>query len=266
MGVQPLGFGVPMSLLSRLFEKLVLDATGFVQLRHAYNAGGAYYCFNAAMTHVACFVAAALYSAYPNGITHDSESYSAASGNYMAANATSGTANATATVPANGTAAGYAGASSTKIDDVTLFATIGTLSTVWIIAFAGLLLTMKREYVGTFVSLQTGCALSRSYFLDHDGDNARRTEIFYCNQWHWRSIRDLVRQWVLGAYATWLQLSPAWLTDALRALIPDDFMPAPVVQQLDARAPGGRRRTLANMGALQRMSLAFAGAEDTADS
>ena len=82
----------------------------------------------------------------------------------------------------------------------------------------------------------------------------------------WRSIRDLVRQWVLGAYAIWLQLSPAWLNDALRALIPDDYLPAPVVQQLDAQAPGGRRRSIANMGALQRVSLAFAGAEDASES
>jgi hypothetical protein len=80
----------------------------------------------------------------------------------------------------------------------------------------------------------------------------------------WQSIRELVRQWALGAYATWAQLSPAWLTDALRALIPDDFMPAPVVQQLDAQAPGGRRRTLANMGTLRPMSLAVS--EDVSES
>ena len=64
------------------------------------------------------------------------------------------------------------------------------------------------------------------------------------------------------AYATWLLLSPAWLNDALRALIPDDFMPAPAVQQLDAQAPGGRRHTVENMGTLRRVSLALTGAEE----
>ena len=98
---------------------------------------------------------------------------------------------------------------------------------------------MKRKYPGTFVPLQTGCAYSRSHFLDHPGDDARRILIFSTNQWHWRSIRDLVRQWVLGAYTVWLMLSPAWLNNRLRALIPDDFLPAPVVQQLNAQAPGG---------------------------
>jgi hypothetical protein len=36
-------------------------------------------------------------------------------------------------------------------------------------------------------------------------------------------------------------VDPAWLTDALRALVPDDFMLAPVVQQLDASARRGGR-------------------------
>jgi hypothetical protein len=39
---------------------------------------------------------------------------------------------------------------------------VGTLSAVWPIAFVGSLLTMKREYVGTFMSLQTGCDYSQS--------------------------------------------------------------------------------------------------------
>ncbi len=247
-------------MLFRCLEKAFLDSTGWVQLRHACNAGGAYYCFNALSMHISCFVAAALYSAYSTGIPVDHASFRAAGENDT--RATNITATGTGTFPANGTVAGHAG----KIDNFTLFLTIGTLSAVWIIAFAGLLLTMKREYVGTLVSQQTGHAFARSHFLDHPGDDARRILIFYCNQWQWRSIRELVRQWVLGVHTTWVLLRPAWLTDALRAVIPDDFMPAPVVQQLDAQAPGGRRPSIANMGALRRISLAFAGAEDTAQS
>jgi hypothetical protein len=250
-----------MSLLARVVEKAVLDSTGLVYFRQPNFAGGLYYCLNAVMTHLACFVAAVLYSAYSTGTAPDRESYSAAGGNYTGANAT----NTAFPFPTNGTATDYAGTNASKIDNFTLFAAILTLSAVWTIAFVSLLLTMKRQYVGTFVSLQTGYAFSQSHFLDHDGDDARRTNIFFMNERQWRSIRELVRQWALGAYATWLQLSPAWLNDALRALIPDDFMPAPVVQQLDAAAPGGRRLTLQSMGALRRVSLAL-GAEDTSES
>ncbi len=243
----------------------MLDSTAFVHMRHPLHAGGLYYCFNAMMTHVACFVAAALYSTHYTGTALDNESHSATGNNYTA-NTT--VANASGVLPANGTAADYAGARSNKIDDFTLFATIVTLSAVWAVAAIGLLLTMNREYIGTFVSLQTGCAFSRAHFLDHVGDDARRINIFLSNEPQWRSIRDLVRQWVLGAYATWVALSPAWLSNAVRAMIPDDFIPSPVapVQQEDAQAPGGQRRSLAHMGALRRVSLAFGGAEVTADS
>ncbi len=67
--------------------------------------------------------------------------------------------------------------------------------------------------------------------------------------------------------ATWLTLGPAWLSNAVRAMIPDDFIPSPVapVQQEDAQAPGGPRRSLAHMGALRRVSLAVDCAEVTAD-
>ncbi len=229
-----------------------------MQLRNPVDAGGCYYSVNAVMTHVACFVSAVLYSAYSTGVTPATGSYSADNAGANSTNANG--ANATATLAANGTVAdNYDRAHSTKIiDDITLFVTVATLSSVWVFAFVCLLLTMKREYRGTFVSVQTGCAYARGFFTGNMGDDTGRITIFFFNQRQWRSIRELVRQWVLGAYATWLQLSPAWLTDGLRRLIPDDFMPALAVQQLDAQSPGGRRRTVENMSVLRRVSLTLA--------
>jgi hypothetical protein len=126
-----------------------------------------------------------------------------------------------------------------------------TLFAVWAIAVIGLSLTIKPAYRRTFWSAQTGCAHAQSYFLDND-DDATRIEIFGFNERQWRAIRARVRQWVLGMYATWQALKPAWLTDAFRALIPDDFVPAEaLLRQENARACG-RRSTLR-----QRMSLAL---------
>ena len=121
---------------------------------------------------------------------------------------------------------------------------------------------MKRKYLGTFVSLQTGCAYSRSHFLDHPGDDARRILIFSTNQWHWRSIRDLVRQWVLGAYTTWQMLSPAWLNNRLRALIshprrlPADTSGAAAECTSAGQGGGKRPTTWALCGGSRRRSLA----------
>jgi hypothetical protein len=145
-----------------------------------------------------------------------------------------------------------------KIDDPTLFTMVMALAASWLVAVVGLALTAKRQYLRTFVSLQTGYADAQAYFLDNEGDNARRTLIFFCNERQWRAIRARVRLWVLGMYAAWLALKPAWFTTDLRARIPDEFMPAQVVHDLDAQAPGGRRPTLKDMGLVRRMSHAVA--------
>jgi hypothetical protein len=143
-----------------------------------------------------------------------------------------------------------------KIGDLPLFATVGALAAVWLIAVVGLSLTIKREYLHTFVSLQTGYADTQNIFLDHQGNDARRVNIFFCNERHWQAIRDRVRQWLLSAYATWQALMPAFFTADLQARIPDDCMPAQAVQELNAQSPDGRRPTLPNMGLARRMSHA----------
>ncbi len=144
-----------------------------------------------------------------------------------------------------------------KIGDLPLFAAVGALAAVWLMAVVGLSLTIKPEYLHTFVSLQTGYADTRSIFLDHQGNDAKRVNIFFCNERHWQAIRDRVRQWVLSVYATWQALMPAFFTADLQARIPDDFMPAQVVQDLNAHSPDGQRPTLQNMGLVRRMSHAF---------
>ena len=143
-----------------------------------------------------------------------------------------------------------------KIGDLPLFATVGALAAVWLIAVVGLLLTIKREYLHTFVSLQTGYSFSQSYFLDNQGNDAKRVSIFFMNERHWQAIRDRVRQWVLSVYAAWQSAMPAFFTADLQARIPDDFMPAQAVQDLNAQSPAGRRPTVQNMGLLRRVSHA----------
>jgi hypothetical protein len=124
------------------------------------------------------------------------------------------------------------------------------------VAVLGLSLTIKRDYLHTVVSLQTGYAYTQSYFLDSQGDGARRVMIFFCNERHWQAIWDRVRQWVLSVYAAWQALMPAFFTTDLQARIPDDAMPAHAAQDLDTQAPGGRRPTVQSMGLVRRMSHA----------
>ena len=154
-----------------------------------------------------------------------------------------------------------------KIDDLTLFTMVMALAAAWLVAVVGLALTVERKYLRTFVSLQTGSAEALAFFLDNEGDDARRILIFFRNERQWRAIRARVRLWVLGMYAAWLALKPAWFTTDLRARIPDEFMPVQVVHDLNAQAPGGRRPTLKDMGFVRRLSHAIAvSADDSSNS
>jgi hypothetical protein len=143
-----------------------------------------------------------------------------------------------------------------KIGDLPLFATVGALAAVWLVAVVGLSLTIKPKYLHTFVSLQTGYSDTQSIFLDRQGDDAKRVEIFLRNERHWQAIRDRVRQWVLSVYAAWQALMPAFFTADLQARIPDAFMPAQALHDLNAQSPDGRRPTLQSMGLVRRVSHA----------
>ena len=143
-----------------------------------------------------------------------------------------------------------------KIGDLPLFMIVATLAVALLVAVLGLSFTIKREYLHTFISLQTGCAYAQSYFLDNEGNDARRIEIFFCNERQWQAIRNRVREWVLSMYAVWQALMPSWFTTDLQARIPDDMMPAQVVSDRNAQAPNGRRPTLQNMDFSRRLSQA----------
>ena len=84
-----------------------------------------------------------------------------------------------------------------KISGPFLYGTVGALVAVWLVAFCAFLLIIKREYVQTFVSLQSGSDYIIGYFRDND-DEARRIQIFYNNELLWESIRLAVRAWVRG--------------------------------------------------------------------
>jgi hypothetical protein len=153
-----------------------------------------------------------------------------------------------------------------KLPSDLVFAVLGVLVGVWAVSFAGFLLTIKREYVGTFLSLETGCAYAVRFFNEADGDDERRIKIFNFAEALWSEIRGDVKDWTLDNYERWKAEKPPWFTVGLIKRLPDDFMPAADVAALDARAPGGKRKSLANMGLHKRFrSSLLTPAEDAAD-
>jgi hypothetical protein len=238
-----------------------------VHFRHPSELGGAYFFFNALMSQASVLVSAFLYWRYyvstSAGIGRileplmNSTTDNSTVADRVLANFT-GTPFVDAPFSANPTSPG--GLDSSKIDGLALAASVGTLMVMWVLAVVSLSLTIKPEYRCTFYSTQAGYAYALSFFLDNEGDDAKRIGIFYFNERQWRAIRDRVKEWVLSMYATWEALKPVWFTDALKALIPDSFMPAEALRQENARVPGGRRETLANTSMRRRMTLTL-GAE-----
>ena len=208
---------------------------GLVQMRHPCELGGAYYLLNTIMNQLSVFVAAFIYWQYYMPPT--AEDILRAVVNATAANSSASNVSVANLInaPLAGiivSAASYTLANATrvgstagKIDLITLVASVGTLFAMWAFAALGVWLTMKPEYRRTFWSTQTGYAYTQSKFLGNEGNDAKRIEIFSMNERHWRAIRDRVMQWVLAMYATWQALKPIWFTDAVKAQIPDAFIP-----------------------------------------
>ena len=242
--------------------------SGLVHFRHPLELGGAYYLLNTIMNQLSVFVAAFIYWKYYNppaaaadilrAVLNATGTNSSAS-NLGLSNATGASIADTIVSAANYTLASAprVGSTAGKIDLITLVASVGMLFAVWAFAALGVWLTMKPEYRRTFWSTQTGNAYSQSIFLDNEGNDAKRIVIFGMNERHWRAIRDRVRQWVLAMYATWQALKPVWFTDAVKAQIPDAFIPTEALRRENARARSRRQ-------AVGRLSFAL-GAESDAD-
>jgi hypothetical protein len=240
--------------------------SGLVHFRHPLELGGAYYLLNTIMNQLSVFVAAFIYWTYYNPPTAAADILRAvlnatgtnsSASNISIANLTNASIADTIASTANYTLASAprVGSTAGKIDFVTLVASVGALFAMWAFAVLGVWLTMKPEYRRTFWSTQTGYAYTQSRFLGNEGSDAKRIGIFGMNERHWRAIRDRVRQWVLAMYATWQALQPVWFTDAVKAQIPDAFIPTEALRRENARA----RQTV---GAGRLRSLSFAlGAE-----
>ncbi len=249
----------------------VLGLAGLVHMRHPCELGGACYFLNTIMNQLSVFVAAFIYWKYHNPPTAAADilravlnvtATNSSASNVSIADLTNASIADTIVSAANYTLASAprVGSTAGKIDLVTLVASVGILFNMWALAALGVWRTMKPEYRRTFWSTQTGYAYTQGIFLDNDGNDAKRIGIFGMNERHWRAIRDRVRQWVLAMYAAWQALNPLWFTDAVKAQIPDAFIPTETLRRENALA----RRRRQTIGRLRSLSFAL-GAESDAD-
>ncbi len=178
------------SFLMRVIIKVISDNTSVVQLRHPHEVGGIYWSVSMVAAFVATFGSVHVFGLQRKDLMKDLMDDDD---------------------------------NDLSIDDL-WSATLG-LAGVWMFSFILLLAMMEPKYRRTFVSTQTGLHLTQSYFKDGRKDEVRAI-IFEKNTKHWKKdIGRDVKKWVQENWETWTENKPEWLTDAVKAKIPLEYIP-----------------------------------------
>jgi hypothetical protein len=128
------------------------------------------------------------------------------------------------------------------VEKNTAWMIIGAFSGAWLVVFCAFLCLMKREYIRTFFSLQTGNQLAQSWFLEGDSDE-KKIKILKINPHLWKSIRPQVQAFLLEKWERWEEEKPAWFDDKFMAMVDDDMMPPEALARLRRKGGGKRRRS-----------------------
>ena len=138
------------------------------------------------------------------------------------------------------------------------------LSSSWLIFFTCFLLIMKKSYLSTFFSTQSGHAWVQSYFVSGQTDEVKK-RIFEHNTKQWMSIRDDVQAWTLENWERWEEEKPEFFNDAWKASVDDDMIPPASLRKLNSGASGRRRSSLGDiLGAGARVAPVISGREEHA--
>jgi hypothetical protein len=117
---------------------------------------------------------------------------------------------------------------------------VGSLSGAFVGFFGASLLLMKRKYVATFFSLQSGHAWAKEKFIKGDTDELKAWTLG-CNKKQWTSIRGDVKAWTVENWERWEEEKPAWFNDAFKSAIDDDLIPPASLRRMNGESK--RRRS-----------------------
>ena len=116
------------------------------------------------------------------------------------------------------------------------------ISGAWMAASGVFLSVIKKKYIGTFFSTQTGNEWVQSLFLEGATDQVK-AEILGCNPHCWKSIRPQVGAWLLENWDKWEDEKPEWFSDIFMSWVDDDIMPPDALRRLKLKGGGARRRS-----------------------
>jgi hypothetical protein len=98
-----------------------------------------------------------------------------------------------------------------------------------VVSYASLLVSVKREYLHTFISTKTGNESAQEVFTKNE-EGEQRFWIFEYNRHKWEyKIGAEVKAWINERLPLWLEEPPEWFNDQKRSVIPDDFVTDPEI-------------------------------------
>ncbi|GMI45976.1 hypothetical protein TrCOL_g5820 [Triparma columacea] len=198
------GLGVFVSWMLRWIIKVIVDWTAVVQFRHPNEVGGAYFTFSLGLTVVMGVVAALQYEKVVDDVITD-EGVELGEDNQIVGGEESG------------------------LEESTVVTIMMAACAGMVVSYTSLLVSVKREYLHTFISTKTGNESVQERFTKNEDDEARVT-IFENNRHKWEyKIGAKVKAWINERLPLWLERPPEWFNDHKRSIIPDHFVTDPKI-------------------------------------
>jgi hypothetical protein len=104
------------------------------------------------------------------------------------------------------------------------WAVVGIFIPCTVVLFAVFFFSIEKKYWGTFLSLQRGKDLTVKNFRD-GAEDVKAKYTFKYSKHHWKAIEEEVKTWVEVNWDRWEEEKPEWLTDAMRARVPVEYIP-----------------------------------------
>jgi hypothetical protein len=194
------GFGVFTSWMMRWIVKVIVDWTAVVQLRHPNEVGGAYFTFSLGLTVVMGVVAALQYEKVVDDVITDEDVELGEHNQQLGGGEESG------------------------VEESTVVTIMMAACAGMVVSYATLLVSVKREYLHTFISTKTSNGSVQELFTMNE-EEEQRFWIFQNNLHKWEhKIGADVKAWINERLPLWLEEPPEWFNVQRRSIIPDDFV------------------------------------------
>jgi hypothetical protein len=111
-----------------------------------------------------------------------------------------------------------------KFDVSQLWTTLLVLLGLFLASILVFILLMDRKYLGTFVSTATGPQSTADKFRSATTDEQRISVLQY-HPSYYAAIEGELKALLAENWAEWMVTKPEWLTESVKATIPDELLP-----------------------------------------